>query len=78
MEHLKEFAPLLNLVPSIGVIFFVWTKFDKVWDELDGKTSKKYANETFQRSDLCGNTVKNIEATLTEIKADVKTLINRK
>jgi len=76
MEHLKDFAPLLNLLP-LGVVLCMWMKFDKVWDALDGKTSKKYSDETFQRSDLCNNTVKNIEASLAEIKTDVKTLINR-
>ena len=76
MENIKDFAPLLNLLP-LCVVFFMWTKFDKVWDELDNKTTKKYSDDTFQRSDLCNTVVKNIKDDLREIKADLKTLINR-
>lgn len=77
MENLKDLAPLLNILPLV-LVFVMWTKFDKLWTAVDEKTSKKYADDTFQRGDLCDVTHKAIDEKLNSIQADLKTLVDRR
>ena len=76
MESIKDITPFLNLIP-LCLVFFMWTKFDKLWTAVDNKTSKNHADDTFQRKDLCDQTVETVKGDLAEIKADVKTLLAR-
>ena len=76
MENIAKLAPLLNLLP-LGVVIFMWTKFDKVWDAIEDKSSKVYSDETFQRKDLCEQTTQEMKDDIKEIKTDVKTLLTR-
>jgi len=76
MEQLKYLPAVLNIIP-LGVVIFMWTKFDKLWDAIDAKSAKTYSDETFQRKDLCDQTVTELRNDVKEIKADVKTLLTR-
>jgi len=76
MENIQAYAPLLNLLP-LALVFVMWTKFDKLWDSIDKKSTKEYSDDTFQRKDLCNQTVETIHSDLAEIKADVKILLKR-
>jgi len=76
MQSLNNLAPFLNLIP-LGLVIFFWAKNDKLWEALENKMDKDNSDNTYQRKDLCEQTVKEIKEDLKEIKADVKTLLTR-
>ena len=70
-------SPFLNLIP-LGLIFFIWRKYDTIHKGLHSRTTKEFSDETFQRKDLCEERSGHIQSSLDMIEKDIKKLLERK
>lgn len=73
---IEQAIDYVNIIPT-GLIIFVLVSLRSIDKKIDSKTSKDYADETFQSKDMCDQRYGEIKEDLTEIKTDVKELLTR-
>ena len=73
---MQEIVPYFNLIPMAVLVFVLsWTK--SIERDLRSRTKKDYADETFQRKDLCEQISSELKSNVKEIMVDVKELLRR-
>lgn len=71
---IQQTALAISLIP-LGIVLFNLTWTRNIERDVRDKTSKKYADETFQSVKLCDERSQNIEKTLERIEKNVEAIL---
>lgn len=76
-EAIQQAGQIVPYIIPLGFVLFLWTKFDSLQKDIRNRTTKDYADTTFQSINMCNERSGQIKDTLDEIKKDVKTLLSK-